>query len=181
MVNVAAGVGGPERADPRPREIGPDTVAELTVPGPTVAQTLYADGDITCPEHWAHDLSLPVGRVQYTPTPQGIEITVTLTGAWPDTQYYVEVNTDEFCQDRPSASPEFARLVTDPDGAGSVTFTYTGIPTDAQRPPGAGTPRRQRRRRLGAAHGARDPVVRKPRDRRAGRTSRLGGAMPVDP
>jgi hypothetical protein len=138
MVNVAAGVGGPERADPRPREIGPDTVAELTVPGPTVTQTLYADGDITCPEHWAHDLSLPVGQVQYTPTPQGIEITVTLTGAWPDTQYYAEVNPDEFCRDRPSASPEIARLITDPDGAGSVTFTYTGIPTDAQQPPGVG-------------------------------------------
>ncbi len=138
MVNVAAAVGGPGRADPRPREIGPDTVAELTVPGPTVTQTLYGDGDITCPEHWAHDLSLPVGRVQYTPTPQGIEITVSLTGAWPDTQYYVEVNPDEFCRDWPSARPEFASLVTDPDGAGSVTFTYAGIPTEAQQPPGVG-------------------------------------------
>ena len=141
MVNVnivATGEGGPDRADPRPREIGPDSFAELTVPGPTVEQTLYADGDITCPDHWAHDLSLPVGQVQYTPTPQGIEITVTLTGAWPDTEYYVEVNTDEFCQDRPSASPEFGGLVTDPEGAGSVTLTYAGTPTDAQQLPGVG-------------------------------------------
>ncbi|HSO05457.1 MAG TPA: hypothetical protein VLQ92_13305, partial [Candidatus Limnocylindrales bacterium] len=141
MVNVnivATGVGGPERADPRPREIGPDSFAELTVPGPTIEQTLYADGDITCPDHWAHDLSLPVGQVQYTPTPQGIEITVTLTQAWPDTEYYVEVNTDEFCQDGGSSGPRFGGLLTDQDGAGSLTLTYAGTTLDAQQPPGGG-------------------------------------------
>ena len=131
-------MGGPERADPRPREIGPDSFAALTVPGPTVEQTLYADGDITCPDHWAHDLSLPVGQVQYTPTPQGIEITVTLTQAWPDTEYYVEVNTDEFCQDGGSSGPRFGGLVTDQRGAGSLTLTYAGTTLDAQQPPGGG-------------------------------------------
>ena len=141
MVNVnivATGAGGPERADPRPREIGPDGFAELAVPGPTIEQTLYADGDITCPERWAHDLSLPVGQVQYTPTPQGIEITVTLTQAWPDTEYSVEVNTDEFCQDGGSPGPRFGGLVTDQDGAGSLTLTYAGTTPDAQQPPGGG-------------------------------------------
>lgn len=92
---VATSHGG---TDPRPREIGPDSFAELAVPGDAVTQTLYGDGNITCPDHWAHDLSLPVGQVQYQPGDDDIEITVTLDGAWPNTEYYVEVNTDTFCQ-----------------------------------------------------------------------------------
>jgi hypothetical protein len=135
---VAMDIGGPQRADPRPREIGPDAFAGLTVPGPTIEQTLYGDGDITCPDHWAHDLSLPVGRVRYTPTRQGVEITVTLTDAWPDTEYDVAVNTDEFCPGGAYPGPGFAGLVTDGDGAGSLTLTYERLPTDASRPPGVG-------------------------------------------
>ena len=97
-VNVVAYSGGAAgQDDPRPREIGPDAFAKLTVPGERVVQTLYGDGDIRCPDHWAHDLSLPVGTVQYQPGESGIEITVTLDQAWPDTEYYVEVNTDAFC------------------------------------------------------------------------------------
>ncbi len=132
---VAMDEGGPERADPRPREIGPDGFAELTVTGEVVEQTLYGDGDITCPDHWAHDLSLPVGRVQYTPTPQAVEITVTLDRAWPDTDYYVEVNTDQFCLAGGSADPRegnhFVGLTTDRDGAGSLTLTHASRPPDA--------------------------------------------------
>jgi hypothetical protein len=126
---VATEQGGPERADPRPREIGPDAFVELTVPGTAITQTLYGDGDIHCPNHWAHDLSLPVGQVQYTPTPQAVEITVTLTQAWPDTEYYVEVNTDQFCQGQQDGTGDrrFGGLVTDGDGAGSLTLTY--LPT----------------------------------------------------
>ena len=89
--------GAAGRDDPRPREIGPDAFANLTVPGAGVEQTLYGDGDIHCPDHWAHDRSLPVGAVRYQPGEDGIEITVTLDQAWPDTDYYVEVNTDTFC------------------------------------------------------------------------------------
>ncbi len=131
---------GPERADRRPREIGPDGFVELTVPGTTITQTLYGDGDITCPGHWAHDLSLPVGQVQYTPTRQGVEITVTLTRAWPDTEYYVEVNTDQFCTTGRHAyrweDNHFGGLVTDADGAGRLTLTYAQAPTGASHPPG---------------------------------------------
>ena len=129
---VAMDEGGRERADPRPREIGPDGFAELTVPGKAIEQTLYGDGDITCPDHWAHDLSLPVGQVQYTPTPQAIEITVTLTQAWPDTEYDVDVNTDQFCRTGGSADSwdesDFGGLTTDRDGAGSLTLTYAPAP-----------------------------------------------------
>lgn len=121
---VAMDQGGPERADPRPREIGPDAFVELTVPGRTIAQTLYGDGDINCPDHWAHDRSLPVGQVQYTLTPQAIEITVTLTHAWPDTEYDVSVKTDQFCPEGAQASSYSERLTTDRDGAGSLTLTY---------------------------------------------------------
>jgi hypothetical protein len=96
-VNVVSSSDGPGQEDPRPREIGPDSFTELTVPGESVEQTLYGDGNITCPDHWAHDLSLPIGQVQYQPTPGGVEITVTLEQAWPNTEYYVEVNTDTFC------------------------------------------------------------------------------------
>ena len=96
-VNVVASTDGPGQEDPRPREIGPDSFTELTVPGGSVEQTLYGDGNITCPDHWAHDLSLPVGQVQYRPTPDGLKITVTLERAWPNTEYYVEVNSDTFC------------------------------------------------------------------------------------
>ena len=184
MVNVnivAAGEGGPERADPRPREIGPDTVRRTDRPRADGQQTLYGDGDITCPDHWAHDLSLPVGQVQYTPTPQGIEITVTLTEAWPDTEYYVEVNTDEFCQDRAIGRPADRGVGHRPGWGRIVDVDVHGDPDRCATTPRRGTPRRRRRRRLGAAHGARDPVVRRPRDRRAGRTRRLGGALPVDP
>jgi hypothetical protein len=92
---VATSYGG---ADPRPREIGPDSFAELAVPGVVVTQTLYGDGDITCPDHWAQDLSLPVGRVRYQPSDDHIEITVNLDGAWPNTEYFVEVNTDTCCR-----------------------------------------------------------------------------------
>ena len=102
---MATDEGGPERADPRPSEIGPNGFAELTVPGKAIEQTLYGDGDINCPDHWAHDLSLPVGQVKYTPTPQAIEITVTLTQAWPDTEYDVVVNTDQFCRRRGICRP----------------------------------------------------------------------------
>jgi hypothetical protein len=137
---VAMQGGGPERADPRPREIGPDAFAELTVPGTTTTQTLYGDGDINCPDHWAHDLSLPLGQVQYTPTPQAIDITVTLSGAWPDTEYYVEVNTDQFCAIGASADTwgdnHFLGLVTDGDGAGSLTLTYAPASAPASRTPG---------------------------------------------
>jgi hypothetical protein len=135
---VATGQGGLERADQRPREIGPDAFAEVSVPGRTLDQTLYGDGAIQCPEHWAHDRSLPVGHVQYTPTAQGIEITVTLTQAWPDTEYYVEVNTDQFCegQEGVTGDRQFGGLVTDGDGAGSLTFTYSGTPAVASRLPG---------------------------------------------
>jgi hypothetical protein len=134
---VAAQEGGPGRADPRPREIGPDAFAQLTVPGTTTTQTLYGDGDIDCPDHWAHDLSLPVGTVQYTPTGQGIEITVTLTQAWPDTEYYVEVNTDQICRGEGGvyAGPSFEGLITDGEGAGSLTLTYTGTSGEAARLP----------------------------------------------
>jgi hypothetical protein len=134
---VATQEGGPERADPRPREIGPDAFAELAVPGTTTTQTLYGDGEITCPEHWAHDRSLPVGQVQYTPTAQGVEITVTLTKAWPDTEYYVEVNTDQLCQGQQDGTGDrrFGGLVTDGDGAGSLTLTYLPTSDYAARPP----------------------------------------------
>jgi hypothetical protein len=134
---VATQEGGPERADPRPREIGPDAFAELAVPGTTTTQTLYGDGEITCPDHWAHDRSLPVGQVQYTPTAQGVEITVTLTRAWPDTEYYVEVNTDQICQGEAGvfAGPSFGGLVTDAEGAGSLTLTYTPTTREASRLP----------------------------------------------
>ena len=131
---VATEEGGPERADPRPREIGPNAFAELTVPGKAIEQTLYGDGDIRCPDHWAHDLSLPIGQVQYTPTPQAIEITVTLDQAWPDTEYYVEVNTDQSCRAWESGSWDEIRvpgLTTDRDGAGSVTLTYASRPPEA--------------------------------------------------
>lgn len=138
-VNVVAMEGGgpPDRTDPRPREIGPDAFAELTVAGMTTTQTLYGDGAIACPDHWAHDLSLPVGRVQYTPTRRGVEITVSLSEAWPETEYYVEVNTDQFCQGG-SGGRRFEGLITDGDGAGSLTLTYSGQPTDGLKPPGVG-------------------------------------------
>jgi hypothetical protein len=136
---VATEQGGPGRADPRPREIGPDAFAELAVPGKAITQTLYGDGDIHCPDHWAHDRSLPLGQVQYIPTAQGIEITVTLTQAWPDTGYNVKVNTDQFCQGQEdgSGSQQFGGLVTDGDGAGSLTLTYPGAPAPASGLPGA--------------------------------------------
>jgi hypothetical protein len=93
--------------------------------GKAVEQTLYGDGDIHCPDHWAHDLSLPVGQVRYRPTQEAIEITVTLTQAWPDTEYYVEVNTDDFCPSFRGPGPWSKRyfgLNTDRDGVGSLAI-----------------------------------------------------------
>jgi ketosteroid isomerase-like protein len=107
-VNVVASSDGSGQEDPRPREIGPDSFADVTVPGVAVSQTLYGDGDIHCPDHWAHELSLPVGQVRYRPTSNGLEITVTLEQAWPNTEYYVRVNSDTFCDYFPFTAAEGA-------------------------------------------------------------------------
>ena len=61
--------------------------------------TLGADGSIDCPDHWAQDLSLPIGSVIYCPESDAVEITVTLDQAWLNWVYFVEVNTEDFCQD----------------------------------------------------------------------------------
>lgn len=125
-VNVVAASGNAAgQEDPRPREIGPDAFAELTVPGAGVEQVLYGDGDIHCPDHWAHDLSLPVGTVAYQPGEDGIEISVTLDGAWPQTAYYVEVNTEDFCDSW--GSGDGSTLAEGPD-EGFPEELYEGFP-----------------------------------------------------
>jgi hypothetical protein len=105
----------------------------LAVPGCSSASdavTIYGDGDVSCPNHVADDDSLPVGTVRFEPGPGEVRVTVALTDAAPEWNYYVEVWTDEGCETETPLlgdEPADTRFTTDGDGAGELEFVLTGI------------------------------------------------------
>lgn len=93
--------------------------------------TVYGDGAISCPNHVADDLSLPVGTVEFQPGPGQIRVIVTLTDAAPGHDYRVELWSDQGCDpgEGPPAGAWAANqaLTTDETGAGVVDHVFTGI------------------------------------------------------
>lgn len=89
-----------------------------------VTETLYADGNIDCPDHWAEDVSTPVGTVEYRAEAGGIEITVSLTDAESDTAYDVVVIPEAGACGDWAGAEGFPGLTTDQNGAGTLAFTY---------------------------------------------------------
>jgi hypothetical protein len=95
------------------------------VPIMEMEQVLYGAGDLGCPEHWAHDQSLPVGSVEFQ-TGQGMfTVVVELTAAAPNSRYGVEVWEPETCRYRGPLlfeAPVPRVLTTDETGAGRIEF-----------------------------------------------------------
>ena len=87
-------------------------------------ETLYADGDINCPDHFAADLSTPVGTVDYLGVEGGIDVTVSLTDAEPTTVYDVVVIPEDGACDDWAGTEGFSGLTTDQDGSGTLAFTF---------------------------------------------------------
>lgn len=103
--------------------------------GETVA-TVHGDGEISCPNHVADDLSLPVGTVAYFPGEGELRVVIRLTDAAPDRAYGVQLWSDESCDlVEHSWAPlgTSQRLTTDGNGAGELDHVFTGIPPGTHR------------------------------------------------
>jgi hypothetical protein len=90
----------------------------------SAVQTLYGDGSIDCPDHWADDTSTPVGTVEYTATDDGIRFRIVLTAAAANWTYAAEIGQqlgDCIDWDRSQYYPEFT---TDNTGAAVFEGTY---------------------------------------------------------
>ena len=85
-----------------------------------VEATIYGDGDVTCPNHWAQDESLPVGTVTFRPTNDGLDIEVDLTDAAPNWTYNAEVLPADFCETGTILAGVIGELLTDDTGAGRL-------------------------------------------------------------
>lgn len=104
--------------------------APPTEPGDrrAMVETLYADGSIGCPDHWADDLSTPVGKVVFRPTTDGVHFHVVFTDAAPNWQYEIVVNLESGdCIDW-DAVQAFESLITDKNGTGVFDGTYLADP-----------------------------------------------------
>jgi hypothetical protein len=95
--------------------------------GGAVEATIYGDGDVNCPDHWAQDESLPVGTVTFRPTDAGVDVEIVLTDAAPNWTYSVEVLPEDFCVSEEVLLASDVELVTDEDGAGQIRFAVTGL------------------------------------------------------
>ena len=92
--------------------------------------TVYGDGDVSCPELGASDESMPVGRVTYEPSDEGLVVEIELTDAEPNWVYYVEVLDRQFCDTnvpllRGDGLNEL--LATDESGSGAVTLLVEDV------------------------------------------------------
>ncbi len=92
-----------------------------TLPYGTVNQTLYADGDISCPDLFADDTTRPAGQITYTPVPGGVEIQILLENAAPNWPYilYLQRPNSVDCGIGLDAIP----FTTDAQGRGELTAT----------------------------------------------------------
>ena len=88
--------------------------------------TLYADGSIECPDHWADDTSTPVGQVTFRSTEYGIRFDIVLTAAAPNWDYEVAINQQ--AGDCINKSQYFSGPATDENGDGSYGATYIAGP-----------------------------------------------------
>ena len=93
-----------------------------------VVETLYADGSINCPDHWADDLSTPVGRVVFRPTTDGIHFHVVFTDAAPNWEYEVVVNLESGDFIEYNALQAFESLTTNKNGTGVFSGTFLADP-----------------------------------------------------
>ena len=90
--------------------------------------TIYGDGDVSCPGHYADDLSTPVGRVVFRPVEDGVHFRIILNNAAPDWTYGVAVNLElGDCIDF-DAVQSFTGLTTNKNGVGRLTGTYVTEP-----------------------------------------------------
>ena len=89
--------------------------------------TLYGDGDISCPDHWADDTSLPVGTVLYQPGEGELVVSVDFTEVAPSTGYEVSLWKDDSCEDEePFYTPPWTFRSND-QGVGSGQFVLSNL------------------------------------------------------
>ncbi len=101
-----------------------------SVPVAGTEQILYGAGDISCPEHWAHNQSLPVGTVVFEAGEGMFTVGVELTAAAADSDYGVEVWEPETCRYGGPLlfeAPAPRVLTTDETGAGRIEFIVDNV------------------------------------------------------
>ena len=104
------------------------TVVSLTavsaLPGDrrAVVATLYADGSVDCPDHWADDLSSPAGKVVFRTTADGVWFHIVFTDAAPNSEYNVAVNLED--GDCITGTQNFSGFTTNQNGKGVFSGTY---------------------------------------------------------
>jgi hypothetical protein len=104
--------------------IGPDPVPIMET-----EQILYGAGDISCPEHWAQNQSLPVGTVGFEAGRGMFTVVVELIAAAPDSDYGVDVWEPETCLGGPLLfeAPVPRVLTTDDAGSGRIEFVVDNV------------------------------------------------------
>lgn len=111
------------------------TEEALPVPVMEPEKTLYGDGDIHCPNHWADEAAIPVGSVEFRPSEGAISVAVELTDAATDMEYRVEVFTLETMCEPGNATwqwpawnlPTEPVFTTDESGAGGLEFVVENV------------------------------------------------------